>query len=135
VQSTVFVLDLTGGFLRWIVLGPAFGLQWLTIQGDQVGNFIKVLSGLVLALAGLWAQADALQVRGMAASCAGCHGTHGVAPQGMESLAGQSHEDLLKKMLDFKSGKRPATLMHQLAKGYSDEQIDQLASYFAALKK
>jgi cytochrome c553 len=38
-------------------------------------------------------------------------------------------------MQDFKSGKKPATLMHQLSKGYSDEQIDQLAGYFAALKK
>jgi cytochrome c553 len=71
----------------------------------------------------------------MAASCAGCHGTLGIAQQGMESLAGQSKEDLLKKMMDFKSGKKPATLMNQLSKGYSDEQIDQLTSYFAALKK
>ena len=53
----------------------------------------------------------------------------------MESLAGQKKEDLAKKMMDFKTGKKPATVMHQLSKGYSDEQIDQLASYFAALKK
>jgi cytochrome c553 len=38
-------------------------------------------------------------------------------------------------MLDFKSGKKPATIMHQLSKGYSDEQLEQLAGYFAALKK
>ena len=38
-------------------------------------------------------------------------------------------------MLDFKSGKKPATIMHQLTKGYSDEQLQQLATYFAALKK
>jgi cytochrome c553 len=90
---------------------------------------------MVLASLSLWVSADALQVRSMAASCAGCHGTQGVAQQGMETLAGQKKEDLLKKMLDFKSGKKPATLMHQLSKGYSDEQLDQLAGYFAALKK
>jgi cytochrome c553 len=71
----------------------------------------------------------------MAAACASCHGTSGVAQPGMESLAGQPKEDLLKKMLDFKSGKKPATLMHQLSKGYTDEQLEQLAGYFAALKK
>lgn len=81
------------------------------------------------------AAADPLQVRGMAASCSNCHGTQGVAQDGMDSLAGQKKEDLLKKMMDFKTGKKPATVMHQLSKGYSDEQIDQLASYFAALKK
>jgi cytochrome c553 len=38
-------------------------------------------------------------------------------------------------MLDYKNGRKPATLMHQIAKGYSDEQIQQIAAYFAALKK
>jgi cytochrome c553 len=79
--------------------------------------------------------ADPLQARGLAASCANCHGTQGIAQDGMESLAGQKKEDLAKKMMDFKTGKKPATVMHQLAKGYSDEQIDQLATHFASLKK
>ncbi|MBT9505401.1 c-type cytochrome [Rhodoferax sp.] len=100
-----------------------------------MNKWIKVTVGAALAVASVWASADALQVRSMAASCASCHGTNGVAQQGMESLAGQAKEDLLKKMLDFKTGKKPATIMHQLSKGYSDEQLAQLAAYFAALKK
>lgn len=95
----------------------------------------RVVTGLMLASLSMWASADALQVRSMAASCAACHGTNGIAQAGMESLAGQKKEDFLKKMQDFKSDKKPATLMHQLSKGYSDAQIDQLADYFAALKK
>ena len=93
-----------------------------------------IVVALAVASAGAFA-ADPLQIRGMAAACANCHGTHGVAQDGMESLAGQKKEDLAKKMMDFKTGKKPATVMHQLSKGYSDEQIDQLAAYFAALKK
>jgi cytochrome c553 len=58
-----------------------------------------------------------------------------VAQEGMESLAGQAKEDLLKKMLDFKTGKKPATIMHQLSKGYTDEQLAALATYFSSLKK
>ena len=95
----------------------------------------KGVAGVLLASLSAWACADALQLRSMAASCAGCHGTHGIAEQGMVTLAGVPKEELLKKMLDFKTGKKPATLMHQLSKGYSDEQLDQLAGYFAALKK
>jgi sulfide dehydrogenase cytochrome subunit len=38
-------------------------------------------------------------------------------------------------MLDFKTGKKPATIMHQLSKGYTDEQLEQLAAYFSMLKK
>ncbi len=85
-----------------------------------------------------WVQAqpmDPLQVRSMAASCANCHGTQGIAEAGNESLAGVNKDELLKKMLDFKTGKKPATIMHQLSKGYSDEQLAALASYFSALKK
>ena len=85
-----------------------------------------------------WAQAQspsALQARSWAAACASCHGTQGQAQPGMESLAGMNKDDMVKKMMDFKSGRKPATLMHQLAKGYSDDQIIAIASYFAAQKK
>lgn len=93
---------------------------------------------LLLAMFSGWCQAqamDPLQVRGMAAACFNCHGTHGVAQSGMESLAGVNKDELLKKMLDFKTGKKPATVMHQLSKGYTDEQLAALAAYFAAQKK
>jgi cytochrome subunit of sulfide dehydrogenase len=80
-------------------------------------------------------QADPIHIRSLAATCAACHGTNGVAQPGMVSLAGKPKDDIQKKMLDYRSGALPATLMHQLAKGYSDEQIEQLASYFAAQKK
>ena len=79
--------------------------------------------------------ASTLQVQSLAASCANCHGTSGVSQPGMESLAGKPKDELLKKMLDFKTGKKPATLMHQLSKGYTDEQLEQLAAHFAALQK
>jgi sulfide dehydrogenase cytochrome subunit len=36
---------------------------------------------------------------------------------------------------EFRDGKRSATVMHQLAKGYTDEQIDAIAAYFAAQPK
>jgi sulfide dehydrogenase cytochrome subunit len=35
---------------------------------------------------------------------------------------------------DFEDGKRPATIMHQIAKGFTDEQLEVLAAYFAAQK-
>ncbi len=99
-------------------------------------NAPAIACTLLLVSSGIYAQApDALQVRSWAAACANCHGTNGVAQPGMESLAGANKDDLLKKMLDFKSGKKPATIMHQLSKGYTDEQLAALAGYFAAQKK
>lgn len=98
-------------------------------------HFLVAIAWLA-AGAGAHAQAiDPLQARSLAASCASCHGTLGQAQPGMASLAGQSKDDLVRKMQDYKNGRLPATLMHQLAKGYTDEQIEAIAAYFAAQKK
>lgn len=95
----------------------------------------QALAAGALLAAAMGAQAEVSQIRVWAAACANCHGTMGKAETGMESLAGKDKDELLQKMLDFKSGKKPATIMHQLTKGYTDEQLQQLAAYFAALKK
>lgn len=80
---------------------------------------------------------DQLYVRSMAASCAQCHGTDGRAAEGsaVPGLAGMPAPYMVAQLQAFKSGARPATVMHQLAKGYSDQQIAQLAAWFAAQKK
>jgi cytochrome c553 len=91
------------------------------------------LAALLGAAAGAHAQVD--QVKVWAAACANCHGTNGHAQPGMESLAGKDKEELVQKLLDFKAGRKPATLMHQLTKGYSDDELRAIAAYFAAQKK
>ena len=72
--------------------------------------------------------------RNLAATCANCHGTNGVSVGEVESLAGKPKDEIVRKMQEFKTGAKPATIMHQLAKGYTDEQIQLLAGWFAAQK-
>ncbi len=81
--------------------------------------------------------ARALHQQALAATCANCHGTGGRAVEGaaVPGLAGLPAGYLAEQMKAFKAGTRPATVMHQIAKGYSDTQIDSLAAYFAAQKK
>ena len=71
--------------------------------------------------------------RAMAANCASCHGTNGHAAPGSptDSLAGRSSYAIATAMKEFRDGKRTATLMHQIAKGYSDDEIDAIAEFFA----
>jgi cytochrome c553 len=71
--------------------------------------------------------------RNLAATCASCHGTQGAARAGMAVLAGVSAEQLLARLADYRSGTQPATVMGQIAKGYSEAQLRQVAAYFAAL--
>ena len=78
---------------------------------------------------------DPNYARNLAAACFTCHGTDGRSVGGVPpSLAGQDRNYLLQAMKDFKAGKRPATIMHQQAKGYTDEELEALAGYFARAK-
>jgi cytochrome c553 len=70
-----------------------------------------------------------------ASTCAMCHGTTGHSVGGNESLAGMPKDELVRKFKEFQSGAKPATVMHQISKGYTDAQIEQIAAYFAAQKK
>jgi len=88
-----------------------------------------------LISAALAQDATALRTRGLAATCANCHGTDGrTQGETVPTLAGRDRELIASRLREFRDGKRPATVMHQLAKGYTEEQIDTLAAYFAALK-
>jgi cytochrome c553 len=67
------------------------------------------------------------------ASCASCHGTNGKAVgTTLPELAGQSQDKIIAAMRAFKAQTRDATVMHQIAKGYSDEQIARIAAFLAA---
>ena len=72
-------------------------------------------------------------VRSMAANCAACHGTGGRAAAGsaVAGLSGRPKDELVQIMGQFKSGQRPATVMHQIAKGYSDQEIAAMAEHFS----
>jgi cytochrome c553 len=70
--------------------------------------------------------------RSLASGCASCHGTNGVSTGEVASLAGRPKDEIARKMQDFKAGRVAGTIMPQLAKGYTDEQIDLLAEWFAA---
>ena len=102
---------------------------------QHFSTLAAVLAVAALSAGPATAQTDALQARSLAATCANCHGTNGAAAPGMVALAGYDRAGLVKAMADFKSGARPATIMHQLAKGYSDAQIEAIAGYFATQKK
>ena len=78
-----------------------------------------------------------LHTRALAATCANCHGTDGRTTDGsaIPSLVGMPKEYMTLQMKAFRDGSRPATVMHQLTKGFTDQQLDQISTYFAATKR
>ena len=98
----------------------------------------RIFSGILLAvLAGTAVNASTAENvdgRSWAATCTGCHGTDGRSEGGMPGLAGLQKAYIVNAMREFKAGTRQATVMHQHAKGYTDEQIERIAEFFAAQK-
>ncbi len=77
---------------------------------------------------------DMVLARNRAATCANCHGTNGNARGDMKPLAGMPADKLIAMLADYRAGNQPATIMHQIVKGYTDEQIKLIAAHFAAQK-
>ncbi len=77
---------------------------------------------------------SAITGRVLASNCANCHGMDGRSAGGMPMLAGYPRDSMVLTMQAFRSGQRPATIMHQIAKGYTDDQIALVAEHFSRLK-
>lgn len=112
----------------------------MTTPHPSATRALALLSlGLVLASSASLALAkdpQRLRTRALAATCAQCHGTDGHAVEGeaLVRLAGLPKDYILNQLLAFRTGQRPATIMHQITRGYSQEQLDEVATYFAAQK-
>jgi sulfide dehydrogenase cytochrome subunit len=96
--------------------------------------FVISLGGLFIGN-GLAQTVDPNLARNLAATCANCHGTNGKSlDDNIPSLAGMEAAKLTQTMKDFQSGAKPATVMHQIAKGYNNAQIELISTYFSARK-
>ena len=102
----------------------------------RAGLALSISLSLGAAWPALANDTTTLRTRALAATCAQCHGTDGKAVQGeaLVRLAGLPRTHLLEQLMAFRNGQRPATIMHQITRGYSQEQLETLAAYFSAQK-
>ena len=95
-----------------------------------IKNFILIS---VLLLCYLPVQADELSRAAMLSNtCAGCHGTGGISPGSIPSIHCKSADAIEKALKEYRDGKRFSTVMGRHVTGYSDEEIQQIAGFFAA---
>jgi len=121
-------LRLTGPTTDANVARPAARRTFVSLRALAVAAVAVAVSDLASA------QVDSNRARNLAATCTSCHGTSGVSQGEIKSLAAVPKADIVNKLRDFKSGRESGTVMPQLAKGYTDEQIDLIAGWFATQK-
>ena len=95
---------------------------------------LVLTAALAIPLAALAQGADPNLGRNLSAGCTNCHSATGKSATGIPSIGGQPKELMLNTLKEFRAGTRPATIMHQHAKGYTDAQLELIAAYFAAQK-
>ncbi|MCG8466171.1 MAG: cytochrome c [Xanthomonadales bacterium] len=95
---------------------------------------VLLAAGLAMFVVGNANAADAAAGKAKAGTCAGCHGANGIsASPAWPNLAGQKEAYLAKQLKDFKSGARKDPVMAGMAAALSDEDIANLAAYYASL--
>ena len=116
--------------VRYSFASPARGRLDSHVPMNITSLTLSSLACTTLAWAGSTvASAADVDARALAAGCLGCH--HPVANTPLPVLFGQPREALAGKFRALRDGTQPGTVMPQLAKGYTDAQIDALAGYFA----
>jgi len=71
----------------------------------------------------------------LASGCFQCHGTNGVISSGFGTLAGVSAKDMMSKLDDMRRKAPRSSIMTPHARGYTTEQLQSIAKYFAAQPK
>ncbi len=95
---------------------------------------------IITATGSVWAAGDPEAAKVKVPLCSGCHGANGEGKEAADGqpafprLAGQIESYFIKALMDYKSDTRVDPVMNALAKGLSDEDIANLAAYYAALK-
>lgn len=94
-----------------------------------------LFSAIALAMSLSATAGDIAAGKAKSATCAACHGANGISAIPMyPNLAGQKEQYIIKQLKDFKAGKRQDPVMAPMAMPLSDEDIANLAAYYASLK-
>jgi len=81
------------------------------------------------------AAGDPAAGKAKAVACAACHGANGQGVPPNSALTGRTEDEMLQAMKDYKSGKRANAVMKGMTAGLSDQDMANLAAYYASLKK
>lgn len=81
------------------------------------------------------AAGDAAAGKAKATTCAGCHGANGEGKAPNPALAGLAEDKFVQALKDYKSGKLNKPIMKTFASQLSEKDMENLAAYYASLKK
>ena len=121
----------------WNAICSAAGVPRRWYSGDSIVE-PKVKLSTVEITPQLLVNASANSVgRGatLALRCTMCHGEHGMSEANSPNLAGQYASVVYKQLIDFQTGARTNAVMSPMAANLSDQDMRDLAAYYASLPR
>ncbi|MFC7396861.1 c-type cytochrome [Chelatococcus sp. GCM10030263] len=101
----------------------------------MISKLLSLVVGMCVLAAGPAEAADAQAGRQKATTCQACHGLDGLSkhPEA-PNLAGQIENYLAKALREYRSGERKNEMMTIVTKDLSDQDIDDLAAFYASIE-
>ena len=100
----------------------------------MIRMLLSVVTMIPLTIGAAHAAGEVAAGKVKAATCVACHGANGQGVPPNPALTGKSADQLLQAMQDYKSGKRSNAVMKGITAGLSDQDMANLAAYYASLK-
>jgi len=101
----------------------------------KIWKFLAPLAAVIAITHPGVASADMAPAEILASTCFACHGPNGVSVGPMPTLATKDGKYIASNLRAFRDGQKQGTIMDRITKGFSDAEIDSLASYFDKIKK
>lgn len=96
---------------------------------DKTKYLLILATGLIF---NPMAYADNSHITLLVGNCIACHGPNGSSlGPATPTIANLDAENFVDIMEEYKNGERPSTIMGRIAKGYTSEDFEKMAKYFA----
>lgn len=113
----------------------AFLLKMFMMSHKLNGVRAMAILGVVMLFAGAARAADPVAGKARAGMCVTCHGPLGLSQlPNAPNLAGQPAIYLVQQLKNYRSGKRQNEVMSVMAKPLTDQEIDDLADWYASIQ-
>jgi cytochrome c553 len=125
------------GLLNAICSAAGVPRAWLVANASPPVTPNNPISGVIVTPTMLSDPTHASIGRGatLALRCTMCHGARGVSAADTPNLAGQYAPSVYKELRDFQSGARVSAVMSPMVVGLSDQDMRDLAAYYAFLPR
>jgi len=121
------------GWSLMVALGATLAFLLAVKAVAQTAPTVATAAAAAPALPGPTTNPNPVPASVSAHSCAACHGTNGqLGDEYFKPLAGMPVQQFVRTMTDFREGRRPATLMGHVAKGFTDADLQGMGEFFAA---